>query len=53
MRGWRTTVWDLLGWWGRECLEMEILEEHPDLEAGAFPEVCRFAAEMGRWSLSG
>ena len=48
MRGLRITVWDVLGWLGAGMSEAEILEEHPDLEASDFPEVYRFAAELGR-----
>ena len=53
VRGLRITVWDVLGWLGAGMSEAEILEEHPDLEAGDFPEVYRFAAELGRQSHSG
>ena len=48
MRGLRITVWDVLGWLGAGMSEAEILEEHPDLESSDFPEVYRFAAELGR-----
>ena len=48
VRGLRITVWDVLGWLGAGMSEAEILEEHPDLESSDFPEVYRFAAELGR-----
>ena len=48
IRGLRITVWDVLGWLGAGMTEAEILDEHPDLEAADFPDVYRFAAELGR-----
>jgi uncharacterized protein (DUF433 family) len=53
VRGFRITVWDVLGWLGSGMTEEEILEEHPDLEKADFQAVYQYAAEFGREARSG
>ncbi len=47
IRGYRITVWDVLGWLGAGMTEDEILDDHPDLEREDFKAVYRYAAEFG------